>query len=61
MAQDPAKAKSLADRLIAANRKFHAQKDPDCTTWERYSIPAHRGGRMEGVGCERHGVFLSGV
>ena len=66
MIQDPftgaditAKAESLTARLREANRKYHAQKAPDCTTWEQYSIPALRGGRMAGEGCERHGIFLS--
>ena len=27
-------------RLVDVNRRYHAAKDPACTTWERYSIPA---------------------
>ena len=52
---------------MEVNRRYHAQKDPTCTTWERYAIPARdpddprRTVRMPGIGCERHGIFLSGA
>jgi hypothetical protein len=58
---------ALTKRLVEANRRCHAAKDPTCTTWEHYSIPARdpdeprRTVRMPGVGCEGHGVFLSGA
>jgi hypothetical protein len=61
------KANALTERLVEANRRYHAAKDPTCLTWERYSIPARdpddtrRTARMPGVGCERHGIFLSGA
>jgi hypothetical protein len=59
-----ARVDALTARLVDVNRRYHAQKDPACTTWERYSIPARdvgfgRGDRMPGEGCERHGIFLS--
>jgi hypothetical protein len=58
------KVRALTERLLEVNRAYHASKDPACATWERYSIPAfdpvsNRRGRMDGIGCERHGVFLS--
>ncbi len=62
-----AKVDALTERLVAINRRYHAQKDPACTTWERYGIPARdpddprRTVRMPGIGCERHGIFLSGA
>ena len=46
-------------RLVDANRRWHAEKAPGCTTEERYSIPCRGGGRMDGIGCEKHGIFLS--
>jgi hypothetical protein len=62
-----ARVDALTARLVEVNRRYHAAKDPTCPTWERYSIPARdpdeprRTVRMPGVGCECHGVFLSGA
>ena len=58
-----AQAAALSERLVKANRAYHAQKAPGCETWERYAIPAYenrkRTGMLDGIGCEAHGVFLS--
>ena len=50
---------TLTERLVEANHRHHAMRDPNCKTWERYSIPARGGARMHGIGCRYHGVFLS--
>jgi len=61
-----AKVDALTERLVEANRRYHAQKDPACTTWERYAIAGmdpetRERAPMWGIGCERHGIFLSGA
>jgi len=58
-----AKMAAATARLLDMNRRYHAAKDPDCTTWERYSIPGmdpvtRKTVPMPGIGCERHRVFL---
>ena len=54
----------LSKRLVKANHTHHTMRDPNCKTWERYSIPSmdpdtRKRVPMAGIGCEQHGVFLS--
>lgn len=46
-------------RITKLLHALHAQRDPECRTWERHSIPAHGGRRMEGVGCRQHDIFTT--
>ena len=64
--EDPMKNETIAARIRESQQRItkllhavHAQRDPECRTWERYSIPAHGGGRMEGVGCRQHDIFTT--
>ena len=54
-----AKIQASRERMTKVLHALHAERDATCTTWERYSIPAFRGERMDGIGCREHDIFIS--
>jgi hypothetical protein len=46
-------------RMLGVLERLHAERDPDCLTWEHWAIPAFRGDRMVVEGCRAHDILIS--
>jgi hypothetical protein len=46
-------------RMLGVLERLHAERDPECHTWEHWTIPAFGGERMAVEGCRAHDILSS--
>ena len=46
-------------RMLGVLERLHAERDPECHTWEHWTIPALEGQRMAVEGCQAHDILIS--
>jgi len=54
-----AKVDASRARMVGVLERLHAERDPDCRTWELWTIPAFGGERMAVEGCRAHDILIS--
>ena len=53
-----AKVEATRERMLRVLEALHAERGADCTTWERWTIPAREGRRMAVEGCREHDILI---
>jgi hypothetical protein len=46
-------------RMLTALHGLHTERDPECLTWEHWTIPAQEHQRMDVEGCRQHDILIS--
>ena len=46
-------------RMVGVLERLHTEPDPDCRTWEHWTIPVFGGDRMAVQGCRMHDILIS--
>ena len=46
-------------RMLGVLERLHVERDPECHTWEHWTIPALEGRRMAVEGCRAHDILIS--